>query len=117
MNRCRPPTAFTRAVLGLVCALLLFAQQIGLAHAVWHATQQVPQQQAAGEKTDAPKLPHASKLCPLDAALGQVLGMAGPTCFSFALPQADAHKHACAALVSVSVDAPSPRSRGPPALL
>lgn len=117
MTRTLRSTAFTRSTLGLVCALLLFAQQIGLAHAVWHATQQVPQPQSVAERSDAPKLPHASKLCPLDAALGQVLGIAGPTGFSFDVAEAGEHTHDAAALVPASVPAPRARSRGPPAVL
>jgi hypothetical protein len=58
-----------------MCALLLFAQHTGLAHAVWHATQQLPAQQQREE--DPPERPSSrqfSSLCALDAALGQVPG-------------------------------------------
>lgn len=120
MTRRRTPTAFSRAALGLVCALLLFAQQVGLSHAVWHATQQLPQQVQTFQETGSgqlPALPHASKLCPLDAALGQVLG-AGPVS-GFALDHAvvDAQAPSCAASLPVSSHGLTPRSRGPPRLL
>jgi hypothetical protein len=121
MTRRHTPTAFSRATLALVCALLLFAQQVGLSHAVWHATQQLPQQvqtfQEKGGSGSLPSLPHASKLCPLDAALGQVLG-AGPVAgFAFDHSAAVAHTSSCVADHPASLHALAPRSRGPPPLL
>jgi hypothetical protein len=119
MNRSRKPDAFARAALGIVCALLLLAQQLGLSHAVWHAAQTLPHDVRVVQKSsgEAPQLPHASKLCPLDAALGQVLG-AGPVS-AFALHAASAETLAptCAPAVLASLPGPSPRSRGPPAFL
>jgi hypothetical protein len=120
MNLKRKPTAYARAALGIVCALLLFAQQVGLAHSLWHATQKIPQQAQALQKSggqNAPALPHASRLCPLDAALGQVLGGAFTTAFTFDVAAADRHAPAYAARDSASPDPLTPRSRGPPVLL
>ena len=119
MPRRRPSTACTRALLGIACALLLLAQHVGLTHAVWHAAHNVPAHATAlaADDGDASGLPHASKLCPLDAALGQVLG-AGPTsgfAFDHLAERASAPSFAAHAAASLSVLAP--RSRGPPAIL
>jgi hypothetical protein len=104
-------------MLGFVCALLLFAQQLGVSHAVWHASQQLPANAAAlDDAGDLPTLPHASKLCPLDAVLGQVLGGAAVSSFTFVLADAGAQSHAAPSHTLVSTDAPVARSRGPPAL-
>jgi hypothetical protein len=120
MTRPRRFTVLARAALGFVCALLLFAQQVGLSHAVWHATQQLPQPIQAFQEAGSgnlPSLPHASKLCPLDAALGQVLG-AGPIAgFTFDHSPAVAHTPSCTADHPASLHALAPRSRGPPPLL
>ena len=117
MIRRRSPTACARALLGIVCALLLFAQQVGLAHSVWHAAHTLPSQQAADAATDdAPSLPHASKLCALDAALGQVLGAGAVSGFTFALRSPQAHALHSELFDPASVHALTARSRGPPAL-
>ena len=120
MRRSRLPAAVARAALGFVCALLLFAQQVGLSHAVWHATQQLPQHVTAFQQTGSggvPALPHASKLCPLDAALGQVLGAGPVSGFTFTPTDAGPQSSVCARAPFASLHALSPRSRGPPALV
>jgi hypothetical protein len=113
-----------RALVQLVCALLLLAQHVGLAHAVWHAAQNLPAQgqparTKAAQPADTPaRTPSdVSKLCPLDAAFGQVLG-AGPA----ACLQLHAEKSAAPAPLHASgsfatLDTPTPRSRGPPSPL
>jgi hypothetical protein len=120
MTSSNHPKRFARAALGIVCALLLFAQQVGLAHSLWHATQKIPQQAQALQETggkDAPAFPHASRLCPLDAALGQVLGGAFTSAFTFDVAAADRHAPAYAARDSASPHPFPPRSRGPPLFL
>ena len=112
-------TSFTRALLGIVCALLLFAQHVGLTHAVWHAAHDLPHHAAALDQSDgdASGLPHASKLCPLDALLGQVLGAGPVSAFAFDYSAGSASAPSCAAHAVASLCALSPRSRGPPPLL
>ena len=113
------PTAYARALLGIVCALLLFAQHVGLTHAIWHAAHDRPHHAMASDQSDgdASGLPHASKLCPLDALLGQVLGAGPVSAFAFDPVAAGASAPSCATHAVASLPAPSPRSRGPPALL
>jgi hypothetical protein len=114
------PKKFARAALGIVCALLLFAQQVGLAHSLWHAAQKIPQQAQALQDTggtNAPASPHASRLCPLDAALGQVLGGAFLSAFSFAVTTTGSHARSSVSAYLASRDSPTPRSRGPPLLV
>ena len=114
----RPTTACTRALLGIVCALLLFAQQVGLAHSVWHAAHPHAAQQAtdAAAAGDSQSQPHASKLCVLDAVLGQVLGAGAVSGFTFALHPPQAHALHSELVDPASVHALTARSRGPPAL-
>ena len=116
MTRFRSPTAYARALLGIVCALLLLAQQVGLTHAVWHAAHasDTVEQSGSGQ---APALPHASKLCALDALLGQVLGAGPVSAFAFDHSAAAAEVPSCATHAVASLAAPAPRSRGPPTLL
>jgi hypothetical protein len=118
MTRRRLSTACTRALLGIVCALLLFAQHVGLTHAVWHAAQNLPAHTAlADDDSDSSGLPHASKLCPLDAALGQVLGAGPVSGFAFDHLDDGASAPSFAAHAAPSLSVLTPRSRGPPALL
>lgn len=101
----------------MLCALLLFAQQVGLWHSVWHAAnphaaQHVTDRAAGHSKS----LPHASKLCALDAALGQVIGGGAVSGFTFVLADAQAHAFHSELSLPVSAHALPARSRGPPAL-
>lgn len=89
----------------LLAAALLSAQQAGLAHALWHA--------GADRSPDEGQ----AQLCPLHAALGAVCGAvdaAGASSCSLevqeSVPEAPCVR--CA-----SLPAPTPASRGPPALL
>ena len=99
-----------------MCALLLFAQHVGLTHAVWHAAHSLEtvEQSRGGE---APALPHASKLCGLDALLGQVLGAGPVITFSFDASAVVDDVPSYGAHALASLPAPAPRSRGPPTLL
>jgi hypothetical protein len=107
----------TRALLQLVCALLLLAQHVGLAHAVWHAAQGLPVHVAADASGEAPAPSEASKLCPLDAAFGQVLGAGPNACLEFHAisPAVQAPVHAVGSFATLHT--PTPRSRGPPSPL
>ena len=118
----RAPNGAKRALLQLVCALLLFAQHMGLAHAIWHAAQQRPvhEQRYSGAKDrdyNGPVSRDVSSLCALDAVLGQVLGGAPLACpaFSAEKPLAQAPAHVPAACATA--DTLTPRSRGPPSRL
>jgi hypothetical protein len=103
-----------------MCAVMLFAQHIALAHAVWHAHQQLPgQKQDAFEsnRPDRPKAPELSKLCAFDAAFSQVLGAAPPATHSFAADARTTEISAREHCAFSAADRPRPRSRGPPSLL
>jgi hypothetical protein len=118
----RSSTGLKRALLQLVCALLLVAQHVGLAHAVWHAAQHVPVHRQgphakAPQPADAPAQSDASKLCPLDAAYGQVLGAGPLACVQFHPHSLAAHAPSHAAGTFATLDIPTPRSRGPPSRL
>jgi hypothetical protein len=109
-----------RALLGVICAVMLFAQHIALSHAVWHAHQQFPGQAQdvfESDRPDRPSSPELSKLCAFDAAFSQVLGAALPATYFFTADagciESIAREHRSAA----AADLPSPRSRGPPSLL
>jgi hypothetical protein len=115
----RASSGVKRALLQLACAFLLFAQHMGLAHAIWHAAQQMPaQQQRADERrNDRPISREVSRLCALDVAFAQVLG-AGPLAghdFSAEKPTAETPVHALGAFATSETF--TPRSRGPPSLL
>ena len=106
-----------RALVRLVCVLLLFAQHAGLSHAVWHAAHEL----AGGIETHSDAehgsgSPEASTQCALDAALGQVLGAAPQAAPVFHLETADAHTAPTIAVFFAALHSPTPRSRGPPAL-
>jgi hypothetical protein len=105
-------------LLKLACALLLFAQHVGLSHAIWHAAQSVPaqQQRMAEERNDAPASREVSRICALDVAFAQVLGGAPLACHTFSTEKPPAHVTTRDTLAFVSIEKPSPRSRGPPAL-
>lgn len=107
-----------RALIQVLCALVLFAQQAALTHAVWHS--------AAGEaaqRDDAHAYPHEraparlAGLCAYDAVFGQVLGGAFATVAAALpnLPVTQAALHSPHA--SSAADVLTPRSRGPPVLL
>lgn len=101
----------------MVCALLLFAQQVGLWHSVWHAANAHAAQQVTDRAAgDTKSLPHGSKLCALDAALGQVIGGGAVSAFTFELADAQAHALHSELSLPASVHALIARSRGPPAL-
>jgi hypothetical protein len=104
-------------VLGIACALIVFAQHAALAHAVWHAGQQLPQQQERLGESERPYAPELSRLCAFDAALGQILGCAPPPeRFAPAATTTATHAPACA-YDCAAAEVLAPHSRGPPALL
>lgn len=117
----RAPNGTRRALLQLACALLLFAQHMGLAHAIWHAAQQRPVHEqrysaAADRDHDSPVSRDVSSLCVLDAVLGQVLGGAALGCPAFSAEKPLAQAPAGAPVAYATSDALTPRSRGPPSL-
>jgi hypothetical protein len=114
----RTPHGYKRALLKLVCALLLFAQHVGLSHAIWHASRDLPaQQQRVGEqRSDAPASREVSRICALDVAFAQVLGGGPLACHSFSVEKPAGHLTSQESYAFVSSEKPSPRSRGPPAL-
>ncbi|HET7160374.1 MAG TPA: hypothetical protein VFI62_15350 [Burkholderiales bacterium] len=106
-------------MLQLVCALLLFAQQMGLSHAIWHAAQQRPaHEQGAGsaqhDDHSSQGSRDASSLCELDAVLGQVLGGAALAYPPFSAEKPDAQAPLHALVVNLTTHTLTPRSRGPP---
>jgi hypothetical protein len=109
-----------RALLGVLCAFMLFAQHAALSHAVWHASQQAPAHEhdlLDSDPTHAPHAPELSRLCAFDAAFGQVLGGAPPSSHFLAPDTAVSETAVHAHRVFVAVDFLAPRSRGPPSLL
>jgi hypothetical protein len=108
----------TRALLKLVCALLLFAQQVGLSHAIWHAARDLPaqQQQIKEQRSDSPASREVSRICALDVAFAQVLGGGPLACYTFSAEKPAVHLTTHESHAFVSIEKPSPRSRGPPAL-
>lgn len=104
------------ALLGLTCALVLVAQHVGIAHAVWHAYQQLPVQESGIGGEDRPFAPELTRLCAFDAALGQVLGCAPPPQNLFILSSAANVLAAAVPRARTPAESLSPRSRGPPAL-
>jgi hypothetical protein len=112
-----PPRA-ARALILLLCTLVLGAQQAGLTHVVWHAAAQATQPHGADadERERAPTRELAS-LCAFDAAFAQVLGAGGTASDSgfthAAISGSVVHRdRAC-----LGVEALTPRSRGPPVTL
>ena len=106
-----------RALLLLVCALLLFAQHVGLAHALQHAAHPASDQQTLAHENDPSDSRELTTTCALDAVLAQVLG-AGPIsayAFSCETPSTNTPRHAAPGVARF--DTPTARSRGPPALL
>lgn len=106
--------------LRIVIALLLFAQQAALSHAVWHAHGQLPAQQqslANPAFPNAPAAPDASSLCMFDAAFGQVLGgaLVLPHYFLRQVTNGETPLHWQRAVTVPEFLAPL--SRGPPSLL
>jgi hypothetical protein len=116
----RPSAPVKRALLRLLCALLLFAQHLGLAHAVLHAYKAVPVQQQDGvqsERSQGPHAPKLSTLCAFDAVFGQVLGAAPPPAHFSAVLPASTTSGLQARCAFVLVEFLAPLSRGPPSFL
>lgn len=107
-----------RALLKLVCALLLFAQHVGLSHAIWHAARDLPAQHQRLEEArgEAPASREVSRICALDVAFAQVLGGGPLACHTFTAEKPPAHTATTHVQTFVSFEKISPRSRGPPPL-
>ena len=107
-----------RAWIVLACGVLLFAQHVGLSHAIWHSAQNAPahEQQIDHAATHAPASGELSKLCALDAAFAQVLGAGPLSCHPFSSERQRADVGASAPRALLSLDKLTPRSRGPPPL-
>lgn len=112
----RSSEAFRRVLVRLACVLLLFAQHVGLTHAIWHAAQQTPskQQRVDEERRDGPSSRDVSKLCVLDALFGQVLGGGPLACHHVPAQTQTAETPAHAQHAFATLEALTPRSRGPP---
>ena len=111
-----PSRRLRALLLGIACAVLL-AQHAGIAHAVWHAYQQLPAHEQSTGGEELPYAPEATRLCAFDAVFGQVLGCA-PAPENRIAAAAVASAFATAAPhTRATPDTPAPRSRGPPAHL
>lgn len=112
------PHRSARALILLLCAIVLFAQQAALTHVVWHAAAQSTHEGNAGasEPDRAPARELAS-LCAFDAAFAQVLGGGAhgsdPGFTQTAITQVVPYR----SRGFVGFEAPTPRSRGPPLIL
>jgi len=86
-----------------LAAALLSAQQAGLAHALWHADRSPDEGQA--------------QLCPLHAALSAVCGAVDTAGASTGSLEVQESVPEALCVRCSSLPAPTPSSRGPPALL
>ena len=100
---------------------LLFAQQVGLWHAVWHASQE---SHASHDNGDAPAGTvnhdgdtHQASLCPLDKAFATVLAALDGSQSPHPLEPAPYVAPLAASDADCCAPAPEPASRGPPAPL
>ena len=95
--------ALVRTLRILLALLLLGAQQLALAHQLWHVGKHGPQ-------------PVQEQLCDQHEALGTVAGAVDAAAPPPADDAADFFPIATAALPAAATRAPAPSSRGPPAL-
>ena len=110
-----------RAILALLCTVLLCAQHAALAHSLWHVLQPLGPN---GQDFVSVEIPSGhspeqefSNLCVHDATLGQLLGGAPVASFSFCLASGDSTKAPEAHRPFVLSRFLAPLSRGPPPLL
>jgi hypothetical protein len=96
----------------VLAALLLFAQQAAVTHAIWHAHGPTPEQHEDNGKGSF----HAGS-CDWHSAFCQVLGAVPSGSPSHAERHGPAEQAAAPALPRVAALSPAPLSRGPPALL
>ena len=117
-NMLRRSEGLKRAWFVLVCGLLLFAQHVGLSHALWHAVRDLPahEEHVHYGGTDSPVSGDLSRLCALDAAFAQSLGGGPLACHAFSAEKPSTEITTNQSYSFVSFERPSPRSRGPPAL-
>ena len=113
-----------RALIAIVCTLLLFAQQVGLTHSVWHAAESEPLYTAAvgvahaGAEHQHERNGDAQRaLCVYDGAFGVTLaGHLGAVLACIALAP-DAARIALVSSGRTTVDVVPAASRGPPIFL
>ena len=109
-----------KALIQLLCAFVLFAQQAALTHGVWHAaasSQSAQQPHGGAYENERTPAPDVSGLCVFDAAFGQVLGGSPATHHSAYAETTASQKALYHCRAHAAADALTPRSRGPPALL
>jgi hypothetical protein len=97
--------------LACIC-LLLFAQQVAVTHAAWHAHGKPPAQQENKGKGS-----FQGGLCSLHAAFSQVLGGVQATPLQHSAQDGTAERIAQRPNLCHVVEALTPLSRGPPVLL
>ena len=115
----RLPLHVKRALLQLMCALMLFAQHVALAHSVLHAYKDRLAQQELGvqiDRSDRGHAPKLSKLCAFDAVLGQVLGCAIPSAHFFCSSEVGSESALLNPYCFHSSEFLAPHSRDPPPL-
>jgi hypothetical protein len=97
----------------VLAALLLFAQQAAVTHAIWHAHGPTPEQQQDSNSKGS----FQAGSCEWHGAFCQVLGGVPSGSGSHAEQHGSAEQAAAPALPSVATLSLAPLSRGPPALL
>jgi hypothetical protein len=114
----RKSEGLKRAWFALVCGLLLFAQHVGLSHAIWHAAHALPGHEQQVDRADggSPVPSELSRLCDLDAVFAQVLAGGPLASHAFSAEKPSTDTTTSESYPFVSFQKPSPRSRGPPAL-
>jgi hypothetical protein len=115
----KSPQRIRRALIGVLCAFVLLAQQAALTHVVWHAASGQSAQydnDGAYERQRAPASDLAA-LCALDAAFGQILAGGPAISPSLFVCVRDSQRTADHSRGIAAADVLTPRSRGPPVLL
>ena len=112
------PSIAARTLLALVAALLLFGQQVGLGHAVWHAADVVAHSAQGSESHEhQPDTEAQRELCAYHVALGTTLGGHYGDAAAFATCTAgDVHELRAYPARTTPEIVPAV-SRGPPVLL
>ena len=107
-----------RALIQVLCAFVLIAQQAALTHVVWHAAaaQSAQEHDRASEDERVPA-PELASLCAFDAAFGQVLGATPAMHFADDFERNASQGALHRSRAYTAADSLTPRSRGPPVLL
>jgi hypothetical protein len=107
-----------RGFLRVLCALFLFAQNVALVHAAWHASHDHgAHEEYLHDDDHSGDAPQSAGFCSFDAVLGQVLSGAPATDATFNLAAATASAAVHCSRTLTAADLLTPRSRGPPPLL